>query len=68
MSKADNQANELYKKQGQSVVCVYCGKLMPKNKAGVVYNIGENRLEYSHDSCFESNEKHGTLEDLLTQK
>jgi hypothetical protein len=61
---AAERATELFNQKGQAVVCVYCGKLLPKSEAAYVYVIAENRGEYSHEECFQKYERHGTLEDL----
>lgn len=61
LEAAQHRANELHSKQFQTVVCVYCGRLLPKSEAGVVYNIENDTLEYSHEACFEKYE-HGSAE------
>lgn len=64
LALAEKRANELYATKGKVVVCHYCGNLLPKSDAEVVYNIETDRMEYSHPACFDENNSFGTLEDL----
>ncbi len=64
LDTAARRATKLYKKQGNTVVCVYCGRLLKKEQAGMVYDIGKNEAEYHHEACFEKYAPHGTLDDL----
>lgn len=64
LEKEREKAQELYDKKGNSVICEYCGKLLDKNEAGVIYNFITKELTYHHDSCFEKYAHRGTLEDL----
>lgn len=48
-----DRATELYNEaKGATVICSYCGKLMLKANAGVIYDIAKNELTYNHDECF----------------
>lgn len=58
------RANRLHVKKRDTVVCVYCGGLLLKRDAGVVYDIAKDAIEYHHEQCFQKYEKHGTYEDL----
>lgn len=50
------EANKLYKEKGDIVVCNYCGQLMPKKEAGVVFDIVTRKNTYFHEKCFQENE------------
>lgn len=59
------RAQRLYDKKGNTVVCSYCGGLLPKKEAGMMYDIESRCAEYHHEACFQKYEKHGTIEDLI---
>lgn len=67
LDKALERAKELNEEKGDTVVCEYCHQLMPKNEASVVYNLETDKMEYSHEQCFEENNhiaKEGELPQL----
>jgi RNase P subunit RPR2 len=55
MEDLTKKSNELYNKKFQTVVCVYCGQLLPKNEAAVVFDIEKGENEYSHEECWNAN-------------
>ena len=65
LEKVRQKAQKEYDKKQDTVVCEYCGKLLPKQEAGCIYDIKKNEMTYHHDECFEKYETHGTIEDLL---
>ena len=67
LEKEREKAQKLYDEKGNTVVCKYCGQLLPKNEAGCVYDIVNKNLTFHHEECFNKHEKQGTLEDLESQ-
>ena len=58
------KANKLFKQSRNVVVCEYCGQPLQKLNASIVYDMVKNRIEYSHEKCFEQNNHYGNIEDL----
>lgn len=52
---AEDRANQLIASQGEMVACEYCGKPLRKEYAEKVYNLEYDRMEYSHERCFNEN-------------
>lgn len=44
---------DLLHEKGNTVICTYCGQLMPKDGAVVVYVFETDSLEFAHKECFE---------------
>ena len=65
LEKERKKAEKIYKEKQDTVVCMYCSKLMKKNEGSSIYDIGKKELEFCHDECFEKNEHLGTYEDLI---
>ena len=65
METALKRANKLHSKKGTTVVCAYCGGLLPKSEAGSVFDLEANEITYCHEACFDKYAPHGTLEDLI---
>lgn len=57
MDEAAKRANTLYNKKGGTVVCIYCGQLLLKKEAAVVYDLEKNENEYSHEKCWQKNNR-----------
>jgi hypothetical protein len=55
LEEAQNRANKLHDKKGNAVVCIYCGKLLDKKEASIVYDISKDVMEYSHEDCWQAN-------------
>lgn len=68
LEKIRKEATKLYNEKQDTVVCSYCGGLIPKNEAGCIYDIEKQQLLFHHEECFNKYEKYGTLEDLLESK
>lgn len=58
INKELQKAKKLINEKSDTVICEYCGKLLPKNEAGSVYDIEEKKVTFHHDSCFDKYEKH----------
>ena len=56
LDEAVKRANKLHKDKSSTVICVYCGQLLLKSEAAVVYDISQHQMEYSHEACFDKNE------------
>jgi len=54
LSVSVHRSLKMYNQKGTTVVCVYCGKLMPKAGATFNYIINADRVEYSHDECYQA--------------
>ena len=65
LEKERKKAQELYDKKQDTVVCSYCGELLPKKEADSIYDIENKELTFCHSDCFDKYEKHGTLKDLI---
>ena len=68
LNKELQKANSIHKNKYNTVVCKYCGQLLPKQEAGAMWDITNQQLYYFHEDCFNKNEKQGTLEDLKNEE
>jgi len=60
LNKCKDRANNLYIQNGDVVVCEYCGQLLPKKEAGIIYDIEKNKIKFHHEDCFQKYENHPT--------
>lgn len=64
LKKCQQKAKKMIDKKGDVVICKWCGNLLKKQDADIIYNIEKNEVEFMHEECFYKNEKMGNLEDL----
>lgn len=66
LDKALLTATHLHNNGISIAICEYCNKPLKKaaNDVAAVFNLINNKMEYSHDECWEANNKVGTIEDL----
>lgn len=53
---AEKRANKLNTAKGNTVVCSYCGGLLLKSEAGLIYDLTRDSVTYHHEECFQKYE------------
>lgn len=51
MDKFAKKSNELFKNKRQVICCDYCGRLIDKKDAIIIYDISKNENEYFCKEC-----------------
>ena len=57
INKQKEEAEELYKKKKETVICEYCKKILKKQDAGCIYDMKNKTLSFFHEDCFNKNER-----------